>query len=121
MPEDTRWMRQCSRWLECACNVCPLDPLRNLRRIDREDPDTSCNAPIRERLEIVALAKSAGVELDPMNDRESKSGRSLEDVMQAGDARTVQRREHGLKMKDRLIAARLERAEQQRAAKEPPQ
>ena len=116
--DDIRWMKKCPRWSLCAVNVCPLDPLRELRSIVKGDPDTRCTCPVRERAEIAAEAAKAGVILNPLTDGETRSGRTVDQVVADAERATADRREKGHQMTAHLARGRAKLIEARRAARE---
>ena len=124
--EDTRWIKQCPRFegsldgkrVGCSCNVCPLDPNRHLRAIVPGDPETTCRASIQVRVEIATKAKAAGVQLDPMNDREQRSDKTVEQLVAAEAIKREQGRLRGVANGEHLKAARQKQADARQAKKD---
>ncbi len=93
MTDDNRWLERCSRFTRCSVNCCPLDPRAERRPCLAGDPEQSCGASVRERLEIDKDAKKAGVRLPwgGLTKAEATCGRPVEELLAEDDARRAKR------------------------------
>lgn len=97
---EIRFAKMCSRFNSCSVNKCPLDILQPVRTDRPKDPKRVCQQHLRERLEVVARAKSEGVEIPggDLTRDEIATGLPIPAVLAAWDAR---------KERERAQAARL--------------
>lgn len=99
-PPDVKYPKMCSRWNGCSVNVCPLDVFNEQRHSAEGDPERTCKEHIRHRVEIIALAKSEGVEIPGggWSKDERKKWGSFDDLAADFDRRELARKEAGLRL-----------------------
>ena len=101
--DEAKYPRQCPRWQLCSVARCPLDPLNPMRYIDANDPEKTCKAHLRDRLAIVAKAKTEGVEIPGAGytrkeEKRLEAGTALEALLAEWDEKAERRRQKGLQL-----------------------
>jgi hypothetical protein len=92
------FMRQCDRFEGCSVSQCPLDPDMPLRTVHPKDPKKTCQAHLRDRLEIQETARKAGMVLPGLTAAESQrldGGESLEMILAEWDKRREVKQRQG--------------------------
>ena len=103
--ENCELPRKCSRFIRCSVNCCPLDHMAEQRPSISGDPERTCKAPLRNRLEI---GNDMDLPWGGMTKEERDSGRSIADLIAEDDTHEANRQAAGERGKEALKAA-LER------------
>jgi len=99
--------RLCSRFIRCSVNCCPLDHMAESRPSISGDPERTCKAPLKGRMDI---GNGKNLPWNGMSKEEHDSGRSIADLIAEDDAQEAMRLASG----ERLRASR-------KSPQEPPQ
>lgn len=96
--DEAKYTSRCPRYGVCSVNSCPLDI--KIRPTYPDDPEKTCKAHLRERLEIAAAAKADGVKLPLGGLRRDEiarieDGESMDALISEWDAKVASRRARG--------------------------
>ncbi len=90
--------RLCFRWSRCSVNKCPLDPLNAQRESVPGDPERTCKEHPRHRLEVVAQAEAAGVNIPGGGLTAKERSRDLDALLVEWDAKGARKEAGGKRL-----------------------
>lgn len=92
--DEIRYAKMCPRFDSCSVNKCPLDVRQSVRTDHPKDSRRVCQLHLRERMQVVAHAKSEGVEIlgGGLTRDEITSGLGIPTLLAEWDARKERER-----------------------------
>lgn len=88
--QETKYTGRCPRFGSCSVNACPLD--YRIRPTHKHDPEQTCKANLRDRMEVAAQAEADGITLPWAGIRQDeaariKAGEPIEVIIAEWDAK----------------------------------